>query len=241
MAKATNAGIIYSGASVIDGAPIVVILIGSSSNKKTGNIAQTFIIRSDVDPITANRTGLDRSVCGDCKLRGTADPGKASGLAKDRTCYVQLGQSVMAVYNKFKRGGYPVLNDRDLHRILKNKIPRIGSYGDGAAVPSSLWEMAASYSQGVTAYTHQGTSTSPYYMISADTLEQAQAAWSEGRRTFRIVSDYSERKLNEVVCPSDRGVKCEDCGLCDGSRLAKSVVIQVHGAGSRAYREQIAA
>ena len=63
--------IAYEGPSLIDGAPIAVIInkIDGSDNSKTGAIVQSFIIRSDVGPTDALKTGQDESVCGDCPHR----------------------------------------------------------------------------------------------------------------------------------------------------------------------------
>lgn len=63
--------ILYEGPSMIDGAPIVVIVnkIDGSDNAKTGAMVQTFIIRSDVAPVEALATGADVSICGDCEHR----------------------------------------------------------------------------------------------------------------------------------------------------------------------------
>ncbi len=58
----TNSLIVYDGPSIIDGKPIVVILTGldqSSENAKTGNLVQSFIIRSDIAPTDALKTGDD--------------------------------------------------------------------------------------------------------------------------------------------------------------------------------------
>ena len=54
--------IAYEGPSEIDGAPIVVIvnkINDASKNGKTGDIVQSFIIRSDVNPVEALQTGAD--------------------------------------------------------------------------------------------------------------------------------------------------------------------------------------
>ena len=47
--------IIYKGPSKLDGAPIFVTAIHTSSNRKTGNLVQTYIMRSDMDPRDANK------------------------------------------------------------------------------------------------------------------------------------------------------------------------------------------
>ena len=46
--------ILYEGASMLDGAPIVVIATMKTSNRKTGDMVQTWILRSDVNPVEAS-------------------------------------------------------------------------------------------------------------------------------------------------------------------------------------------
>lgn len=238
MAKQSKikSGILWQGNSLIDGSPIVCIAVAQSSNSKTGNMVQTYIIRSDIDPITANRTGLDYAICGNCPHRGVADTTKESGLATGRSCYVNLGQGVLQVYKGFVSGRYPVLSQSDIKSMVQDRMVRIGTYGDGAAVPAEVWQSIKEHAQGVTAYTHQGLHQDSHFMVSADSLSVAQSAWNIGKRTFRIVQDYTEKQANEVICPSSKGVQCNDCGLCDGSKQAKSVVIQVHGIGQKHFK-----
>ena len=68
-----NGLIAYEGKSRIDGAPIVVILtaLNGSMNTKTGHMVQSYILRADIDPVKAAKTGLDASICGDCQHRPT--------------------------------------------------------------------------------------------------------------------------------------------------------------------------
>jgi len=100
--------VIYSGPSKIDGSPIVCVYIPASGNIKTGNMAQTYILRADIDPITASRTGADYAICGDCKHRGQVSPSKITGWASNRSCYVNLGQGPGQVYKAY-----------NIHTILK--------------------------------------------------------------------------------------------------------------------------
>ena len=61
--------VLYDGPSRIDGAPIIAIacrITEASENGKTGAMVQTFIMRRDIPPHTALKTGDDASVCGDC-------------------------------------------------------------------------------------------------------------------------------------------------------------------------------
>ena len=64
--------VLYRGPSKLDGEPIVCIATGlkaPSKNPKTGTMVQTWILREDVAPHKAQKTGEDSSVCGDCPLR----------------------------------------------------------------------------------------------------------------------------------------------------------------------------
>jgi hypothetical protein len=54
--------IIDRGLSPIDGQPYVAILTLESSNRKTGNMAQVWIMREDINPVEAVQTGEDVTV-----------------------------------------------------------------------------------------------------------------------------------------------------------------------------------
>ena len=64
-----NGYVLWEGASPLDQAPIVVIATMNSSNVKTGNMIQTWILRSDINPVQAVNDGNDYSICGDCPHR----------------------------------------------------------------------------------------------------------------------------------------------------------------------------
>jgi hypothetical protein len=61
---------------------------------------QTYIMRSDVPPIDAVKSGEDASICGGCVHRG-------DGTGKGRSCYVTLMHGPRGVYAAYKRGSYP--------------------------------------------------------------------------------------------------------------------------------------
>ena len=228
-----SGAVLYQGPSNFDGKPIVVIAVWSSKNSKTGDMLQTYILRSDIDPRDANKWGEDESICGQCQHRGTPtlDPTKA--LAEERTCYVTMGQGPLIVFNEFIAGKYPVASPR---AVGAGRRVRIGTYGDGAAAPDYVWSELLSEAEGHTAYSHNGGDPQRY-MVSADTLAQAQGAWANGYRTFRVVRDVSEIRKNEVLCPASKeaGHKttCAACLLCGGTSVkAKSIAIPVHGSGA---------
>lgn len=237
----TNSLIVYEGPSTIDGAPIVVILTGldqSSANEKTGNLVQSFIIRSDVEPHQALKTGDDASVCGMCLHRPIL--AKTTG---DAPCYVNVGKSVLSVYGAYRRGSYArATSIAQVAAVLKGRKLRLGTYGDPAAAPVGLWELLVSLSTGHVGYTHQWQSVgfdarawSPLVMASADSADEAAQATAMNMRYFRVSIGVDRQPL-EVTCPASveggRKAQCSDCLLCGGtSKNARSIVIADHAAG----------
>lgn len=241
--------IIYQGASMLDGAPIVAVLIQGSKNTKTGGMLQTHIIRQDISPTEASRTGQDSSICGNCPHRGqsTDEPGRK--LAKGRSCYVNLAQGPTQVFKAYRAGKYPDAQSLDeIESLGANQSVRIGSYGDPSAVPAQVWQALTRRAVMWTGYSHQhGTNKPEDYtlsMFSADNPEQARAAHARGYRTFRVipVSQWQQQgqdaliKGREILCPASKEagarVQCQDCGLCNGSTgNGKSIAIVAHGIG----------
>ncbi len=85
----TNGAIVWSGNSRIDGSPIMAIVTGlrtASANPKTGDMIQTWIIRSDMHPLEAIKSGSDYGICGSCIHRGSYD--EFGNPIDPRTCYV---------------------------------------------------------------------------------------------------------------------------------------------------------
>ena len=242
----TNSIVVYDGPSVIDGKPIVVILTGladSSENSKTGNLVQSFIIRSDVAPTDALKTGDDASVCGLCPHRPLiAKMLERAGLPWS-PCYVRVGESVLSVYRAYKRGSYArATTIAQVAQLLQGRKLRLGTYGDPAAAPVALWALLASLSAGHVGYTHQWQAVgfdhaawSPLVMASADSHDEALQAQALGMRYFRV-SIGVDRKPLEVSCPASaeggRKAQCSDCMLCAGtSKQARSIVIADHASG----------
>jgi hypothetical protein len=247
MMKKPTGCVIYRGPSLLDGKPIVVVAITKSKNTKTANMVQTYILRADIDPRDANRTGQDASICGACPHRG-APTNATSGLAAGRTCYVRIDQGPLIVYKSMLRGIYPRANGhKAITAIGAGRMVRIGTYGDGAAVPSYIWDSLLTQAAGHTAYSHQsgvnGAAFDPArYMVSADSESAAWDAWKTGARTFRVIWDKSDVvRHKEVLCPASaemgRRTTCDRCGLCGGASVsAKSIAIVAHGSGASAIQ-----
>lgn len=243
---ANDTFIIYEGPSLYDGEPIVVLVQTGSKNRKTGDMVQTYILRSDIDPITASRTGKDSAICGTCPHMGKAHDGD-TGQAKDRTCYVLLAHGPLVKYKAYKAGRYErVTGHKAIRALGLGRMVRLGTYGDPACVPNYIWESLISAAQGHTAYTHGTINPMPEsIMTSADSAIQAQQAWERGERTFRVISDLAQViKGKEIVCPASeemgKRATCDSCKLCAGASVkAKSVAIVAHGTSKRAAKELV--
>ena len=143
--------VLYRGPSLIDGGPIVAIASLRSTNSKTGDCPQIWIVREDSPPVRAARSGADRSVCGDCPLRGTIVDGRNVG----RACYVVLHQAPSSVWLAYRRGAYREAGLAQVSRAFAGAFVRLGAYGDPAAVPLKVWRAVLADARGWTAYTHQ--------------------------------------------------------------------------------------
>jgi hypothetical protein len=240
MTKQLKSAIIYRGPSLIDGKPIVAIATYSKRNRKTGGMVQTYILVDGIDPRHANKSGADYSICGHCPFRGkpTNDPSKA--LATERECYVRIDQGPLNVYRALQRGVYAFIRGhKAIADLGRGRMVRIGTYGDGAAVPSYIWDSLISEAAGHTAYSHQAMMRTAnfrpdLYMRSIDSLEEAYEAWANGQRTLRVVDTVADIvKGREILCPASkeagRRVQCAACKLCGGTRVnAKSIAIPAH-------------
>ena len=224
--------IIYQGPSLIDGKPIIAIATLNSSNSKTGEMIQTWIMRSDIEPHKAIKTGEDSSVCGDCPHRP----------ANDGSCYVLTFQAPLSVYRAFHRGSY----DNRSIESFRGKPLRLGSYGDPLAVPLDAWQELIDISNGRTGYTHQWkTNTNPEWkklvMASVDNLEQAKQAKQAGWRYFRVTNETAPKTKGESICPASeeagKKLSCADCLSCSGQTGRKSsIVINAHGSRAKNYK-----
>lgn len=235
--------IAYEGPSLIDGAPIVVIVnkLDGSDNAKTGAIVQSFIIRADVAPVEALKTGADESICGDCGHRPYLIK---TGQSDEPPCYVNVGRSVRSVYEAYKRGRYTRADAATIARALAGKIVRLGTYGDPGAAPVTMWAKITRYAAGRRGYTHQwqradfdAQAWAPLVMASADTIDEAAQANLLGMRVFRV-SIGLDVQAGEASCPASaeagRKATCAKCSLCSGTSIqARDIVIADHAAGHK--------
>jgi hypothetical protein len=228
--------ILYEGPSQLDGSPIVVIAtVTKSDNPKTGNVIQTWILRSDISPTDAVKTGQDSSICGDCPHRGSE--------TRKRSCYVVVHQAPQSVWHAYRRGRYPRAADSDaIAALAAGRTVRLGSYGDPAAAPFEVCRALVSRAAGHVGYTHQWRTCDPAYasllMASADKPADRVAANLKGYRTFRVRSPEQPLDRHEVVCPAsaEAGFRttCAACRACGGHAAKARVDIAILAHGPRA-------
>jgi hypothetical protein len=222
-----SSAVLWTGASQLDGSPIVAIVTGlvrASENDKTGPMAQVWILRADQDPVTAaHRTGADSSVCGDCPLRPSL---AAKGAAM---CYVRKDTAPLGVYRRFRIGKTPGVAPGVIGEYLVsiNRPVRLGAYGDPAAVPADVWHELLQPGVQWTGYTHQwrnpvARELRSIVMASVETPAGRREAKRAGWRTFRVRGKDEPLLAGEIACPasSEAGKRttCAKCRLCNGRR-----------------------
>lgn len=218
-----NSAVVYQGKSLIDGNPVVAIATGFNfgANTKLGsNVIQIWILRSDVSPVEAIKSGQDYSVCGDCPLRG-------------KVCYVNSAHAPSQIYRSYHRGSYDPISKAQLDRMRShNKILRLTAYGDCAAIPKSALDPLIQAAPHTIGYIHQWRTRSDWKGIlqaSCETKEDALYARSLGWQTFRIKNPDDSLTPGERHCTNQKNpaTQCEDCRLCDGSTAA--IAVDIHG------------
>ena len=226
--------LLWQGPSMLDGAPIVLLATVNSSNEKTGDLVQTYILRSDMHPQEAVKTDADSSICGDCRFRGKQ--------GKGRLCYVSLRHGPFGVYNEFAAGKSEPIKRK---KIGKNRKVRLGTYGDPAAVPFEVWQEIMAEALGHTGYTHQWRSCDPRFrsliMASCDYPPDYHEAKALGWHTYRVKLPEEARMAGERPCPASaeagKHVTCADCLGCNGTH--RDFTINAHGLAwqIKQYRE----
>ena len=234
--------IVYRGPSEIDGAPIMGVVTMSSVNKKTGNMAQLWILRADIDPVSALREGKDSSVCGSCPFRGHN--------GKQRKCYVTVFRSPQQIYRSAK-DTHVTVSPYELVEKLRDigtTAFRWGAYGDPLALPLNVLSRlsAALREAGIrcTGYTHR------WERLNQEKTEWAREnlmASTDGntkgmakRLGYREFCVSTVRPEGYVEClASNGGTTCLRCGLCDGTGANNlDIWIAPHGVGKNQFKGQ---
>ena len=211
---------------------IVCIATVKSSNKKTGDEVQTWILYKHEPPNIAIDTGKDSIICGDCKHRGIIlslddatiysdmlttpkkkallkriEDKRAKGLNSiniDRECYVLVFQAPLAVYKCWKNGGYPTLTLKQVQKRLAYKKIRLGSYGDPVHIPKWKLDIILKFTLGTTGYTHQWKNLEyiGYSKYLMASVDTLEEMFQANVLGYRT---FRVRKKNEEVQPNEVG------------------------------------
>ncbi len=222
----SNGVIIYEGESLFNREPIVALVTGiltPSSNRKTGDMLQSFIIPANYKPTEAINLKKDSSVCGSCPLR-------------KNICYVNA-VTLNNIWRAYKTGKYNYVTEELYDYIKTNKFKlRLTAYGEAPAIPFEYWKRLIDNCSGITGYTHRWRSCDEvwknYLMASVHSSEERDKAYSKGWRTFRIALENELLDKSEVMCKySSDKMQCATCLLCNGNMNNNklSVVDYIHG------------
>jgi len=219
---------------------LVVIATTESINRKTGDMIQVWILRSDVDPVTALKQGSDRRICGDCQHRPE----------NNGSCYVNVGQAPGSVFRAYANGSYTRLDIADYASVFAGRAVRLGAYGDPAFIPEKVIAGICAAADNWTGYTHQWRKNAwlkQYVMASVDSIAEKIEASSWGWRTFRVSGNgqgtgglIGESCTGEIICPASQGkTTCASCLLCNGVHgmdKRKSITIPAHGSTASKFK-----
>ena len=250
--KKHNGYVIDRGLSPIDGNPYVVIVTVKCTNRKTGNMAQVWILRDDINPVEAMQTGKDATICGNCPhRRKQVWDAKRKRFKWVRSCYVNVGQAPNSIWKAYKRGVYKELSYvgmkelpsngsfySDVESIVQGRRIRWGAYGDPSVINPQVVNLFNSYAEGHTGYTHQWREefASPFkgvFQASCDGFSDYLEATAHGWKTFSVV----HKDANIVYakqCPAtveNSQAQCITCKLCDGAK--SDIFVHAHGSGSK--------
>ena len=222
--------VLWRGLSPFNGARIVAIMTLSTSNRKTGKMAQVWILFEDLSPTAAMAQGLDDSICGSCPHKKQANG--------SRSCYVNVGQAPQSVWKAWQRGLYPVYRATEHEDLVTGLSIRWGAYGDPAMLPANLVDYFNGLANNHTGYTHQWQQ--PWaqwargnFQASCDGFNDYLTATDKGWRTFTVVSKTAQPSYAKQ-CPATvqhSKAQCFTCKLCDGAKA--DIFVNAHGSGSK--------
>lgn len=211
---------------------VVVIATANSTNRKTGESVQLWILDATMHPVESRRTGHDaENQCQGCPL--------ASGNG----CYVNANP-LSAIWRKFQRGGYPqlIMGSPEWNRFFSVDYVRFGAYGNPSLLPLAMVKDIASKARKVTGYFHDwhqmpkdtARAYGQFFMASCEPANYRKAQ-SLGLRTFTVVSEAMPSAGIECLADA-KGMTCKQCGLCDGNRRSATrskplpnIFITAHG------------
>lgn len=228
----TNSIVVYQGPSEYTGAPVLLFLSGlkrPSQNSKTGPLVASYILGERDHPVAAVHNNADRHVCGGCPLRGGG------------ACYVLVGFAPAQLWRAWHAGRIALVEPSRAAELLRGRKLRLGSYGDPAAIPRTVWETLLPSTTGFAGYTHAWRGSrfrwlQQYCMASVETDRDRELAAAQGWSTFQVRPKGDATKARDQQrCPASTEMghrtTCDRCGKCNGATTKqRHIVIQAHGA-----------
>lgn len=190
---------------------LVFTALQGSSNRKTGNMIQTYLI----DKASINEPKVFGSKCLSCPM-------------VDK-CYVNKDKlSVRSALKRLIGGENTSYTFSTLDRVLpllRGRLVRFGTYGDPSSIPLSDVKKITSVARGWTGYTHFWKSIDSdyalYFNASVEDSTDELLAQGLGYKTFRVLlkGDTSyEVSQNAILCLNvSKSLTCSDCLLCSGT------------------------
>jgi hypothetical protein len=213
------------------GQEVLIEIQHTSSNSKTGNAVQVWIIPKEW--VTTGNMSNDSASCMDC----------IHSKRENKTCYVRKGMSEMGLRSKVRslQKGCEILPISDIYQEipkLRGKFIRFGAFGEPVLLGKDVVREMCAVSSGWTGYTHQWHVphykwADEYFMASVDNVHLNRKAQNWGWRTFMTLEKSEEKVDGMALCPASkeagRKVTCIDCKLCKGNTSkAKSIQIYKH-------------
>ena len=197
---------------------VVTGLKKKSKNRKTGAMLQTFFIDKSK---LISEPKIFGSGCGDCPLNDE--------------CYVNKEKlAVRAAVGRLVRGeptSYVWCSWQELMVLIENRAVRWGSYGDPSVLGVKKFEEASRVIDFHTGYTHfwrDHPELAPFLMASVEDQAGQLLAVALGFRTFTVLRENAEPPSNSILCPSNRGIQCINCRLCDGKKSTEDMRKNIH-------------
>ena len=211
---------------------IFIVATSQTSNVKTGDMIQIWILDNTRHPVESRRDKHDAT--NQCK---------GCPLASGNGCYVNTNP-LATIYRKHKSDSpYPHLTNgsTEFRKFFSGKKVRFGAYGNPSLIPLLLTQSIAILASKWTGYFHDWHLMTPddaraygkYFMASCESTNYHEAQ-ALGLRTFTTVVDAPSDKRTGMECLADsHGMQCAECGLCDGTNRRggklPNVWIKVHG------------
>lgn len=237
--------VVIRGYVLHEGADFVVIATLRSTNGKTGNMVQVWILPRFISPRASVDSGADSIVCFDCIHRGTVGPDGRYGFK--RSCYVNL-RTPQSIWRAYQRGSYEFLPEDRYPEVFGERRVRFGAWGEPVLIPIAMVRAISAMAKGHTGYSHQWRRPEfqayrEYVMASCDYPADYDVAAAMGWRTFRARMKDQAMLPGEITCPASseggKRTQCIKCLLCDGSKGAtdarKNITIIVHGSGAKNF------